>query len=241
MRTLSSAFVLIAVLNLLMLGGLAGYLTATGRIDKEKFGTIVDMVKHPGTPQELRDNVYLLMHPEVASTAPSTAPATLKSSEHGSMDSGVASASERIEFTRQAIEQERLRLDRAAQELRGRQNLLETQRTEIDARIAQVEKDKKDFQDRIRQTESDMRDENFVKTLNLYNELKPKQVKEIFVTLSPQTVEKYLRAMERERAARVIAEFKSTEDRQFIAGILERIRNSGISSATTQPGSPLPS
>jgi len=125
--------------------------------------------------------------------------------------------------------------------LRGRQNLLETQRTEIDARIAQVEKDKKDFQDRIRQTESDMRDENFVKTLNLYNELKPKQVKEIFVTLSPQTVEKYLRAMERERAARVIAEFKSTEDRQFIAGILERIRNSGISSATTQPGSSLPS
>lgn len=235
MRTLGSAIILIALLNLLAIGGLGGYLAATGRVDKEKFGTIVDLVKSPQTPENLRDNVYTLMHPDHASTEPTSGPATLKTVEHGSLNVGIASATERIEFTRKAIEQERLRLDREAQELRSRQILLENQRTEIDAKMAQIEKDKKDFQEKVQQAQAALKDENFTKTLNLYNELKPKQVKEIFLTLAPSVVEDYLRAMERDRATKIISEFKSAEDRQFIAAVLERIRNSGTSSATTQP------
>lgn len=234
MRTIGSAITLIAILNLLIFGGLAGYLAATGRVDKEKFGTIVDLVKSPGTPENLRDQVYTLMHPDQAATAPASSPATLKTSEHGSLDVGVASARERIEFTRQAMEQERVRLDREAQELRNRQNLLETQRAEVDAKMAQIDKEKKDFEARVEQAESSVRDENFNRTLKLYNELKPKQVKEIFLSLSPDVVENYLRAMDSDRAARIISEFKSAEDRQFISGVLERIRSSGINSATTQ-------
>lgn len=235
MRTLGSAILLIALLNLLMIGGLAGYLAATGRVDKEKAGAILDLVKHQGTPENLRNHVYQIMNPEPASTATASSPATLKSVEHGSLDVGVASATERIEFTRKAMEQERLRLDREAQELRNRQNLLATQRSEIDSRLAQFENEKKEFQEKIQQTEAFVRDENFTKALHLYNELKPKQVKEIFVSLPQNVVENYLRAMDRDRAGRIIAEFKSPEDRQFIAAVIERIRNSGTNSASTQP------
>ncbi len=240
MRTFGNAIILIAVLNLFMLLGLGGYLAGTGRLDKQKFGTIVDMVKHQGTPEHLRDDVYEIMHP-AAATGPATAPTTMRSLEHGSMMTGIATATDRIEYTRQAIELERLRMDRESQDLRNRQNLLDSERASVDAKLAQIEKEKKEFQDKVAKSEATLKDENFAKTLDLYNQLKPKQVKEIFLTLPAPVVESYLRAMDQDRAGKVIAEFKSPDDRQFIAGVLEQIRRSGTSSATTQPGSTIPS
>jgi len=69
--------------------------------------------------------------------------------------------------------------------------------------------------------------------LALYDELKPKQVKDLFVdSKSAELVASYLTAMEPSRAAKIIGEFKAPEERTFIDAVLERIRVAGTTSAS---------
>ena len=57
-----------------------------------------------------------------------------------------------------------------------------------------------------------------------------KQVKSIFMTLSEQTVQQYLQAMDTRTAGKIIKEFKTPDETAFIERVLERIRQSQVSS-----------
>ena len=60
------------ILNFLVLAGLLGFLVQSGRLDKSKVQTISDMLKHSGTPKDLRENVDEFWKP-VSATQPATA------------------------------------------------------------------------------------------------------------------------------------------------------------------------
>lgn len=231
MRKFMSFVMLVAFLNLLALGGLAAYAVATGRLDGAKAAVMLDLVKHPGTPEKLRENVAELLEPPPAAT--STAPATqaqLVRLDDGSL-STVASAMDRIEKVQQAMEKERLKLDQEARNLLARQKLLDDLRLDLERRVAQLETDRAAFEKHMETVNNQQADENFATTLALYGELKPRQVKEIFITLEPELVARYVRAMEADKATKVIGEFKNEDERKFIAGVLELIRQPGTDSA----------
>ena len=60
-----------------MLLGLVGFLFASGRVDKEKTLTILDLLKHRGTPQNLREQTYEVLTKAAtsgAATQPTTRP-----------------------------------------------------------------------------------------------------------------------------------------------------------------------
>ena len=80
--------------------------------------------------------------------------------------------------------------------------------------------------------------ENFTQSLTLYNELKTKQVKDIFLTMPLDVVADFLTAMEPERASKIIGEFKSPDEQKFITGVLERIRTAGMRSAIGDSAGP---
>ena len=113
MKKIPAFLMTFLILNVLMAGGLLGYVAATGRLDGPKVKTILDLVKHQGTPVELREQVAEIL---VATTRPAaTQPEVVEvKSLEGAAASVAASASERIAYAQQAVEQEKLRLDREA-------------------------------------------------------------------------------------------------------------------------------
>ncbi len=230
MKKIGSLFVLICVLNLFALMGLAGYLVGTGRLDKQKATSIVDLLRHKGTPEKFRENLYdILESTPTTTTAPASRPAVAEADlPPPTFASG---AQDRIDAGHQAMEQERLRLENQAQELRHRQESLVAMQAQIEADKKKNEDEKKAFDQKVAQTAATAKDDNFQKTLALYDEMKTKQIKDIFIGMTPDVVANYLQAMEPSRAAKIIGEFKSPAEATFIASVLERIRAAGTQTA----------
>jgi len=245
MKKIGTFLLTVAVLQLLMLVGLVGYLAATGRLDKAKGTVILDMLKQPGTPDKLRDKVADIFQPEPAATG--SAPATnvasrmaLSRNAEGAL-ADVATASDRILYAEQATEKERLRLELEAQNLRRQQEVLDKERRSVEEKLAQIQTERKEFEARAAAADAKSRDESFTQSLTLYNELKTKQVKDLFLAMPADVVGTYLKAMEPERASKIIGEFKTTDEQKFITGVLEKIRTAGTPNAvgdSTGPVSP---
>jgi hypothetical protein len=233
MKKIMQFLTMLCVLNVFMVIGLAGYLVGTGRLDKEKGGAIVDLLRHKGTPTKFRETVYDILEP-VATTAPATQATTNPASlaEDQGLRS-VASAQERIAFAHQMMEQERLSLENEAQDLRHRQELLLALQADVQAKLKKIEDAKKESEPKAATAEAKVREENFQKTLALYDELKPKQIKDIFIdNKDPDLAASYLVAMDPSRAAKIVGEFKTPEEQQFIVLVLDRIRTRGTGSAS---------
>ena len=124
--------------------------------------------------------------------------------------------------------------------MQQRQKLLETQRQELDIKLAEIDAKRKSYDTEVAAAVPRVKKERFAKTLAMYSELKPKQEKEIFLGLEQQTVSDYITEMEADQATTVIGEFLSADERAFFAKILERIRVDGTGPANGSVGAGAP-
>jgi flagellar motility protein MotE (MotC chaperone) len=235
MKKLGTLFTLLCIMNLFALVGLLGYLFGTGRLDKQKATAIVAMIRHQGEPEKFNEKLYDILEPTPATnpaTAPASQPAVADAADNASLGT---SAQDRLQIANQAMQQERIRLDTLAQELRNRQELLAKTQEEVEAKLKKIEAEKGEFEKKLTAVNTKARDENFQKSLDLYNELKPKQVKDMFLGMTPELVSSYIQAMDSSRAGDIISEFKSPPEIDFIKSVLERIRTSGTSAASGSP------
>jgi hypothetical protein len=238
MNKMVKVLVIVCVLNVLAGVAIAGFLFGTGRLDGSKVRVIADLARHRGTPDKLREKVGEILEPTAAGAATASAPASQKGRAPGEIadDHSPASAQARIDFARQAMEQERIRLENQAQELRHRQDLLEQLQTSVESDRKNFEAAKKAFEPKVTGADDRAKAENFQKMLALYDELKTKQVKDLFIdSNNPELIASYLAAMDPSRAAKIIGEFKTPEERKFINPVLERIRTAGTASASGPP------
>jgi uncharacterized membrane protein YccC len=95
-----------------------------------------------------------------------------------------------------------------------------------------LDRDRKAFDD-ARQAEAKRRDEpDFQKALELYEQLKPQQVKGSFQALIQQNQERqvveYLTAMQPRKAAAVLSEFKTPEEIAEATALIQKIRGRGV-------------
>lgn len=229
MKKIASFLSTMAILHLLVLVGFVGFLAATGRINKAKALAISDMLKQQGTPENFREKVYEIMAPATQTQpATSTAPAT----QHAlaKVDGATpASAQDRLDYLQKLLEQERLRLDNQKQSLDQRQQSLNQQQTLLDAARAELDTQKKDFDARVAAASNKKDQSGFEKTLALFAELKTKQVKDMLATMTTEDIARYITTMDADRAAKVIAEFKTDDEKNIINGVLDKIRG------TTRP------
>ena len=233
MKKMSSFVTMLLVMNLLAVAGLAGYLVSTGRLDKQKAGAVVDMLRHKGTPEKFREKLFDIMEPAPATTSAPATQSFVSTNADGEPASVLAaSATDRLEMSRQAIEQERMKLENEAQDLRNRQELLIKMQREVDARLKKVVDEKAAYQKQVEADAAKAKDESFQKTLALYDELKPKQIKEIFLGMPVDSVAAYLQAMDPSRAGKIIAEFKAPAEKTFLTGVLDKIRGANGGSGT---------
>ena len=143
MKKMASFLGLLAIFNLVAVGGLCAYLMGTGRLDAVKARAIADLLRHQGAPANLREKLADVLDPPAAATQPGAA--TQTASTAPAEAPGAASAQERIDFAQQAMEQERLQLATEAQDLQHRQELLEREQATFAQKVDSLEKEKKDF------------------------------------------------------------------------------------------------
>jgi len=194
---------------------------------------IADLAGHQGTPENLREKVGEILEP-----APATAsvPATQRGDETLLPAVVGSSAEERLALTRQAMERDRILLEGQAQNVRDQRKLLEDRRRLLEEEIQKFEAEKRAFEPKVTTADDKAKAENFQTILALYDELKPRQVKDLMYNSTDLAKEElaaaFLTAMDTSRAGKIIAEFKTEKEREWINSVLKHIRTAGTSSAS---------
>ena len=236
MKKLMTFISIFCILNFLVLIGLAGYLAGTGRLDKTKLQAISDLVRHSGTPENLRQKVDDFWKP-VAMTQPATASAPASQPTPLNAAGLPATAEEGIDYLQKNLQEGRLRLENAAQDLQHRQDLLEQKQGDLELAQQKLAEDKKVFEAQVAAAKAGANDAGFDKAMTLFDGLKPKQVKDLLVAMQVSDAAKFVGAMEADRAAKVMAEFKSPTEKTFLGDLVDQVRgahgNTGTGAATT--------
>jgi Mg/Co/Ni transporter MgtE len=74
-------------------------------------------------------------------------------------------------------------------------------------------------------------DTGFQEALALYQAMPARQVKTLFMTLDEDVVTRFLHAMQPRTATKIIKEFKAPDEHDRIQKILEKLRQSQLTSA----------
>ena len=226
MKRLLNVLVLTLAMNFMAIAGLVAWLHQTNRLDR-------------GKVQAIRE----ILFPPARSAAPATQPASVEAApttqpilrlEELLARSAGRSATEQVQFIQQAFDAQMVQLERRERDLGdlarqvelARQQLARD-RADLDSQSAQLAA-RRDEQAQLAQ------DQGFQDSLNLYNTMSGKQVKQIFLTLDDSTVVRYLRAMQPRTASRIIKEFKSPEELSRIQTIMEMMRQADESQLAPQ-------
>jgi hypothetical protein len=230
MKKLAAFVSLLCIINVLMLAGFGAFLLATGRLDKAKAQSISDLLRHEGSPEGLRGKVYTILAPAVQpESAAASAPATRTAP---GASGAPATAEERIDYVKQVLEQERLALENEKQFVREQHKLLDQRQETLTAAEAAFTQKKKDYDQKLASANTTTDNAGFQKSLTIFEELKPKQIKDLLLSMSADEVARYLAAMDPDRTAKIIAEFKTADEKTLLTAALNKVRGQKDASGT---------
>lgn len=216
-KKLGQVLVIAFAINFLLIGGGVGYLVGTKKLDKPRVQAIKEML-FPATQP-----VAPATQPGDAD-APTTQP-ILKLEDLLTRQAGL-SAAESVEFIQNTFDTKMAELDRRQRELDDLQRQVEIAKQQLSTDRGKVVEEKKSLDDQKQQAEKLATDKGFQDSLALYTSMPPKQVKSIFLSLTDDTVVRYLQAMQPRQASKILKEFKTPEETSRAQKILEKMRNS---------------
>jgi hypothetical protein len=212
---LFNVIAVLGVATLLAGGGFTGFLFGTGRLTAERLQRIAAVVRGEASPR----------------ASPTTAPASQPAGEERTEPASTKPA-ESPEARHQHVELERLRLERATQDLVARQRLLDQalQRIVVEQERLNGERTAKAAGDRRKQASGAAPDEGFRKELDYVSGLKPAQAKEYIVRIwqrQKADAARLMAAIDDSRGRRILEQFKSPEELQLMTDLLEQVRSQG--------------
>lgn len=219
MKNLVRIVGVLSFVNLLALLGVAGWLLAEGRIDRDR---ILEVTAILGEPADARTE-RIEAEQKAANAVPETEPPT-----DGDIRDTTVRNRDRIEMTQTDLE----RLERLRREVRDLQAQLRQQRQ-------MLERDRSDFEDEVAEFHA-MRDrlyaidgaEYFRKSLEVFSGMKPADVRPVFNAMiqegKAEEVISYLAAFDERHRAKVMTEFVKGGEVELAADLLESLRTRGL-------------
>jgi hypothetical protein len=212
MKKIFSALALVLAVNFLAeVGGIA-YLFKEGKLDREKVTAIKQIVFPPPATQPTTQAVEFV-----------ASPPTLKLEELLAQYAGRPPA-EQLEHIRASFDSQTTQLERSVREFQSLKQQVEDAQRKVEKDRAAMEARAKALDAREKQAEKLAGDKGFQDALAMYQSMPSKQVKTVFMGLDDATVVQFLQAMEPRAAAKITKEFKSAEEAQRLAKLLERLR-----------------
>ncbi len=204
MKTFYNLIALVAIANLLIIGGLAASLMISGKLNAQTATTIASVLR----------GEKLVPAPTTTTSAPavSTQPATrpVKSVEpKGTVDT--------IEMQQALLEQQGIALERRYSRLKDAEMKLIQDRETLGQK-------QETFDRQLKLQKQTSEDEGFTKALTLYTQMSPKLAKEDFMKLDTDITVRYLINMPKRNSTKILQEFKTPEEQKKRQELIERIR-----------------
>ena len=225
MKRLWNVFVLTLAVNFLAVAGGVAYLYKDGRLDRQRVQAI-RLVLYPPPPPAI-----------AAATQPARAASepVLQLGELLAQKSGL-SAAEQLEFIQQTFDARMAELDRRQREMSDLQRQVDMANAALARDRAALDAQRKQLSDREQLAATLAADKGFQDSLKLYQSMPAKQVKQVFMSMEDETVQRYLQAMEPRGATKIVREFKSPDEVQRIRRVLDRMRGPATQPAPNAAG-----
>lgn len=225
MRAFWTAFSIVLLINVLAILGFLGYLRYTDRLDRHRFDQVVAIFR-----TTLAQEAELKAQAEAQAQR---AEAERQRQAHlAQVAQGPVTTVEQLDLDRQRQERSMLQLERFREEMRALQRQLDLARQVVAAQQEQVKTDRQRLVDEFGKEQALRDDRDFRQAVELYEQLRPRQTKEMFRALIDQKrqeeVVEYLANMQPRKAAAVLKEFKQPEEIRLAADLVEALRSRGV-------------
>jgi hypothetical protein len=221
MKKLLTVIMLTLAMNFLAAAGGLGWLWQSGHLDKAKMMQVREL---------------LFASPVTAKAGPEASATSRPSLDDLMAQQSGRSATEKVEFIQRTFDTRMLELDRRQAELADLQRQVDLANQKLAVDRTALDKEKQAVAAKEKEAQTLQTDQGFQDSLAVYNSIPAKQVKDIFLTLDQQTVRQYLEAMDARQAGKIVKEFKTPVERDFIQKVLESMREAQASS--TEPKQP---
>lgn len=219
MKKLLTVMAWTLALNFLAGVGAVVWLYQSGRLNHDKVQQIKELVFAPATqPAETK------LETQDATTRPTTRLEEMLAKVSG------RSASEQIEFIQRSFSSQMAILDRRFQDLQDQRRTLDQAKAQMDKDRTKLLADQQKLAAVQKAQDKLLTDQGFQSTLEIYNTMAAKQVKSIFMTMTDDAMIQYFRAMEPRVVTKIAKEFKTPEEADRIAKVMQKMRQVQASS-----------
>lgn len=221
MRTLFTAIILVLLVNALALGGLFGWLGATGRLDKERVREAVAVFSNTIREQEA-------LEAEQAAAEQDAIEMAEQAMRMQQVAGGPVTPDELLESIRRVDETQQAMVKRREVEIQSLLRQLDLRQRRIEEKLAELNAKQQAFDEAVEAQIGEMEEEDFKEAVAMLEGIPAKQAKAVFQQMLRQgerdQVVSYLSAMEERKAAGVLKEFKQPNEVPQAAELIEQLR-----------------
>jgi len=228
MRALWNVVSFVAVVNLLAVIMFGGWLWQSGRLDVDRF-------------RRMREMLGMTIAQERAAQAAAEAEAEarlLEAREQARETNPPLPSVEQVRYVNLVDDQTRQAMRRLQDETEQHFARLSMNQAQIDRERAALDTEKQAWHQSIAEERQRRTDEQFQKTVKLYESAKPKLAKQWMLNLinkgEEHQVVAYLDAMNPRAAKKILDEFKTEEDARLATELLEKLRIFGLAAEATE-------
>ncbi len=225
MRQLGWAILVLLVVHLLAVAGGVVWLARTDRLSQERVEAVLAMFRTP-IGIELEESAKA---DAAAAEARAMAEqvAKLEAVSHGAQ-----TLNDRLGLEEQKDELAMHRVERLKRETEDLRRQIERAQEILTEQHAELEAEREAFERFVEQTTARLQDEDFQRAVQTYEQLKPRQAKQMFRELlaggQEDRVVQYLAAMQIRKSAAVLKEFRTPEEVAQATALLEALREQGV-------------
>ncbi|QQE11192.1 hypothetical protein JD969_17095 [Planctomycetota bacterium] len=224
MKTLRIIIGCVLAINMLVVLGGLGFLYGTDRLDRDRLDQTIDMFRLTITEQADLEAEQLATAEQADAELEQVM--RLQQAENGSK-----SFSDYLDESQSATEIAMARYARLNREIKDLERRMAANKLVIEQEKNKLKEDRDALEADRRKYAEGNKDADFDRMIEMFEQLKPKQSKEIMQRMLSENklndVVDYLNAMSSRKSASIIKEFKTPEEIVQAKAILERIRTRG--------------
>lgn len=225
MKTIGWAALFLLLIHLLAAAGFVGWLAATHRIDRERLAQVVEVFELTIDQERAREQ-------KAAQVTAAAQAVARKAARLRAVADGPQTFQDRLALEEQADELAIHRLERLQRETSDLHRQIERAKEFLTQQKAQLDEQRAAFKAFVEATTTRMQDEDFQQAVAMYEQLRPKQAKQMFQTLMDRgktdEVVNYLAAMQLRKAAGVLKEFETPPEIQQATMLIQKLKGRGV-------------
>lgn len=201
MKRLFQVISLIAIVQLLALSGLIGYMFATGRLTAERIDQIAKLIRGESAP----------------TTAPATQPVVV----------AVKPESATSQIARSQVQHGLLAMiaERQSRELQDRAKLNQTIQLDVVRKLEEIERREKAFVEQQKNLQEQQSQDGFARDLELMTSIDATRARKLLMMRKEPDVARMLMSMEPARAKKIIDTCKTDDEMEWARRILDQLHN----------------